>query len=177
MKEICSVILVYLIISCGFLFSLCGQTGQIPMGDGSGDGFQFLWNFWWTKQALLSEQTLFFTEDLFAPLGTPLVLHTLSPTNGILSIPFQWLFPTPQGVIVAYNTLVIGHFVFLASIVHLFCRYLGSTHLSALIAALLVAFLPYRLYHLHHINLLSTGWLITAIWALHTINGKHAFRN
>jgi hypothetical protein len=167
MRSFLSVILFYTITSVLFLLPLIqGCTSQIPAGDGSYDGYQFLWNLWWVRMVFEGDGSLFYTELLFAPHGTPLVLHSLSPANGLFSLPIQYIFNDHRGLIAALNLLTIGHFIFLACTIHILCRKIDCSSLASIGAALLITFLPYRLHHLHHLNLLSTGWLVLAMYAL-----------
>ncbi|MEK6277995.1 MAG: hypothetical protein AABM29_08285 [Actinomycetota bacterium] len=45
------------------------------------------WNFWWVKEQLFSLGNPFATDDIFAPVGTQLGFHTLSPLAGWLLAP------------------------------------------------------------------------------------------
>ena len=167
MRTVLSIIGIHICICVVFLFPLVqGLTTHIPAGDGSHDGYQFLWNLWWVRTVFEGEESLLYTHHLFAPHGTPLALHSLSASNGFLSLPIQWLINDHKGLIAALNILTIGHFVFLSSMIHALCRKLECSHLISLSAGILIAYLPYRIHHLHHLNLLSTGWLVLALYAL-----------
>ena len=167
MRTFTLIILAHLAVCILFLFPvLQGLSTHIPAGDGSHDGYQFLWNLWWVRRFVEGEGSLLYTHLLFAPHGTPLVMHSLSASNGLLSLPIQYLIPDHHGRIVALNLLTIGHFAFLSSMIHLLCLRLKCTHIIGFAAAILIAYLPYRIHHLHHINLLSTGWMVVAIYAL-----------
>ena len=167
MRTVLLIIGVHICVCIAFLFPLVqGLTSHIPAGDGSHDGYQFLWNLWWVRTAAEGNESLLYTNLLFAPHGTPLALHSLSASNGVLSLPIQYLLNDHKGLIAALNILTLGHFVFLSSIIHALCRKLECAHIISLAAGILVAYLPYRIHHLHHLNLLSTGWLVLAIYAL-----------
>ena len=167
MRTLLSVLLFYTITCALFLLPLIqGITTEIPAGDGSYDGYQFLWNLWWVRMVFEGKGSIFYTDLLFAPHGTPLVLHSLSPGNGWLSLPIQYIFSDHHGLIAALNLLTIGHFVLLACGIHLLCRKINCSHLASIGATVLLVFLPYRIHHLHHLNLLSTGWFVLALYAL-----------
>src|SRR5438876_9753268 len=77
------------------------------IGD-AGDSSQMLWNLWWVKRALVElHQSPFHTNLLFHPTGVNLWLHTLTPLNGVVSIPLQSAF----GLVPAYNALVVASFI------------------------------------------------------------------
>jgi hypothetical protein len=140
---------------------------HIATGDGSRDGFQFLWNFWWTKQAVLQpELDLYFTKFLFWPNGTPLLFHTLSPGNGFISIPIQLIWPETSGLIASLNILTLLQFSILGFSVQAICKHLGTSTVAAWTAAILAMFLPFRFYHVNHINLISHGWLSLCLFFL-----------
>ena len=101
MRTFLSILLFYTITCALFLLPLLqGVTSEIPAGDGSYDGYQFLWNLWWMRMVFEGEGSLFYTDLLFAPHGTPLVLHSLSPGNGWLSLPIQYIVHVASGIFV-----------------------------------------------------------------------------
>ena len=51
------------------------------LGAGFSDNANFLWNFWWMREALGSSERFFSTPYLFAPFGTDLTLHTHTALN------------------------------------------------------------------------------------------------
>src|SRR5215467_2632259 len=72
------------------------------LDDGTLDCFQFVWNFWWLRTALLElHVNPFFTRWLFHPEGVSLLFHTFSASLGLASIPFQLVLP--GGVVAAHN--------------------------------------------------------------------------
>ena len=167
MRTILLIIGVHIGICIGFLFPLVqGIATHIPAGDGSHDGYQFLWNLWWVRTAMEGSDSLLYTHLLFAPHGTPLALHSLSASNGFLSLPIQYFVNDHHGLIAALNILTLGHFAFLSAMIHALCRKLECSHVIGFTAGILIAYLPYRIHHLHHLNLLSTGWLVLALYSL-----------
>lgn len=133
------------------------------LGDGSGDEFQFLWNFWWLREALERGENPLFTDLLFWPEGTPLVYHTLSPGNGILSLPIQYLWPGTPGLVASLNLTVLLSFALTGLATWLLARTLRVPGGWALLAGVLVSFSPYRLWHISHVNLLSTWQALLAL--------------
>ena len=62
------------------------------LDDGMLDGFQFVWNLWWVRAALLDLHTSpFYTRHVFFPAGVDLFWHSLSFTTGLLSTPLALL--------------------------------------------------------------------------------------
>jgi hypothetical protein len=158
--------LVCTLLSFVFLHPLIlNMTSHVPTGDGSRDAFQFLWNFWWTGQALFNgELDIYFTNFLFFPDGTSLLFHTLSIGNGVVSIPMQILWGGIAGLVGSLNVLTFLHFVLVGLGVCLIARHLGASDLGCYTGSVLAMFLPFRIHHLNHINLISHGWLILCLY-------------
>lgn len=155
-----TVIFLYLLFTLIFTFPLFLHIStSTPFADGSGDQFQSMWTLWWFKTALLKLQTNFlYTNFMYYPHGTSLVYH-VSVFLGLLALPFQYLFDTPSNLIVSHNVILIFTFVFSAFGGYLLTKYLIKDRVTAFICGLLFAFCPYRLWHLNHLNLLSTEWI------------------
>lgn len=65
------------LLAIAISYPLILNLGTHIPGAGAGDNVAFLWNFWWFRYALAEPgAAFFFTDRLFAPFGTPLVLHT-----------------------------------------------------------------------------------------------------
>jgi hypothetical protein len=73
-------------------------TSAIPGGQvASVDGWQNVWNLWWTQVALVSAQNPFFSDLIFYPLGAPLYLQTLGISNGLLALPVTAIWGPTAG--------------------------------------------------------------------------------
>jgi hypothetical protein len=99
----------YLVCSLLMLIPILPHfTQAIPGGPVAAvDGWQNVWNLWWTQQALANGTNPFYTNYLYYPDGIPLHLHTLNISNGLLVLPITTLF----GPIAGYNTAVLLAFV------------------------------------------------------------------
>jgi len=54
---------------------------------GDTDGYENLWNDFWTKTALLKGHNPFFTDYMYYPFGISLRYHTLHPLTALLALP------------------------------------------------------------------------------------------
>lgn len=133
---------------------------DVATGDGWGDSYQNLWNLWWVGHALGGGESLYQTDLLFWPERTSLLFHTLTPANGVLSLPLQWLAPGVGGLVAALNLLTLLSFALTGLAAHLIARDHGASPLGAWSAGFLAMSLPYRFWHLNHLNLLSTQWAL-----------------
>jgi hypothetical protein len=138
-------------------------TTHLPTGS---DGWQYLWNLWWMKTALVDLHTNpFHTDLLYYPYGVSLYFDTLTPLLGVISVPLQLAglsLPT------VYNLLVGLSFVGAGYGTYLLVRRLTGRRPAAFVAGLVFAFCPYHFAHLRgHLNLVSLQWLpfyVLALW-------------
>ena len=151
----------------GLVLHLASHT---PTGDGTGDSYQNMWYLWWVGRALRSGSDIYHTDRLFWPVGTSLVLHTLTPANGVLSLPVQMLWTGTHGLLASYNLLTLASFALTGLGVHLLARDHGASLVGACTAGALAMSVPYRFVHLNHLNLLSTQWcVITLVLLMRTL--------
>lgn len=131
-------------------------------GDGI-DSFQNMWNMWWLKQALLGRLNPYETPYLYYPHGASLLLHTLNPINGFLSLPIHAIF----GLVVAYNVMVFASLALSGYAAYLLAYDVIRDRLPALIAGTAFLCSGYMLAQaMNHLNLVSAEFLIFAILAV-----------
>jgi hypothetical protein len=137
-------------------------TTRLPDGT---DGWQYLWNLWWMKTALVDLHTSpFHTPYLYYPYGVSLYFDTLTPLLGVISIPLQLAGLTLPTI---YNLLVGFSFVGAGYGTYLLVRHLTGDRRAAFVAGLIFAFCPYHFAHLRgHLNLVSLQWLPFYVLAL-----------
>lgn len=88
-KEYLVVFSITSILSIGFTYPLVPKFGEGQIARG-GDYYQFLWNFWYVKEALFNNDlSLLFTNTQYHPTGTTLSFHDLTLHWSILSVPLQ----------------------------------------------------------------------------------------
>ena len=78
----------------------------------TGDGIDdpaLAWNLWWVKVRLVDQLApdIFHAGWMFHPIAINLAFYTLTPLNGLLSIPLQ----TGFSLVVANNLLLLSSFV------------------------------------------------------------------
>ena len=147
-------------------------SGQVP-GTGPGDNLQFVWNFWWMRKALASGLDLYQTSFMFAPVGTSLTLHTLTPLPAFVAATLLAKLP----VVMAMNvTILVSLFL------NGFCAYLLAWRVTgdrgaAIIGGLTFGGSSYLAGHLHgHFNL-TGAWTVPlfAMAALEAMKGRKAW--
>ena len=137
-------------------------AGQMPVGP---DPVIDLWTLdWLTGHAL--EPGQLFHGNVFHPFPYAALHSDLSLGTALLALPLRPFLGDPVPL---YNA---GLLLALAFGGWAFCRLVDELtgRLSAgLLAGVLAAFGSHQLYHVYHLNLLSTGWLALLLLALHRL--------
>jgi hypothetical protein len=135
---------------------LAARLGSHLPGAGFSDNANFLWNFWWMREALGSGERFFFTPYLFAPFGADLTLHTHTALNAFAG----------ATLLERVSPLTAMNVTILASLfLNAFCAYLLAWRITrdagaAAIAGLVFGGSPYLAAHLNgHFNLTS-AWTL-----------------
>lgn len=103
-----SVLLFYALLALLLTWPLAAHfTTHLP-GDGIDDP-SLAWNLWWMKARLVDQLNLdiFHADWMFWPIGINLGFYTLTPLNGLLSVPLQ----TSLSLVVASNLVLLSSFV------------------------------------------------------------------
>jgi hypothetical protein len=138
---------------------------------GGGDAYQFYWNLWWVKRALLERHANpYVIDDVFYPYGATLYFHTLNLLQDVLALPISLALGLPA----AYNSLVLlagtlsGYGAYRLAFYVLAhdidpdgtAAHPQSARLAAWVAGAAFTFSSYRFVHLlGHLDLVSTQWL------------------
>ncbi|MEZ4868619.1 MAG: interleukin-like EMT inducer domain-containing protein [Caldilineaceae bacterium] len=156
----------YALLVCGLTWPLLRYfTTHVP-GDGIDDP-SLAWNLWWIKARLVDQVNpdIFHVGWMFHPLTINLGFYTLTPLNGLLSIPLQSAF----SLVIANNLLLLSSFVLGGGGAYLLARqelaqacYGPQTaHYAALVAGMIYAFGSSKLFYasLGQFNIASSQWL------------------
>jgi hypothetical protein len=105
-----------------------------------------------------------------APIYFP-YLRTLAFSENLFGVaflvaPVYWISGNP---VLTYNIAFLFAFTLAGTGTYVLVRELTSSRVAAAIAGVYYAFCPYRMAQaqLSHIQMLATGWLPLALWALH----------
>ncbi|MEV6241755.1 hypothetical protein [Lentzea sp. NPDC051838] len=79
------------------------------------------------------------------------------------------------GAIFRYNVAYVLAFALAFTGAYLLAKQLGSSWQGAALAGIVFAWAPWRVTHIHHLNVLSTGGIALALWALARGHG-YSFR-
>jgi len=120
------------------------------------DGYQMVWDLWWVRHAIVDlHQSLFTTGYLHYPYGTSLLLHSLMPFNGLLSIPLAAVLTEIQ----VFNMFVILAFAGSGLTAFWLCWKVTRSYWPSIAGGFAFAFCSYRWAHsFGHLHLISTEW-------------------
>ena len=83
---------------------------------------------------------------------------------GFLVAPVYWVSRNP---VLTYNIAFLFSFVVAGAGMYLLVRSLTRSRSAAAVAGAAYAFCPFRLAQIAHIQMVATGWMPIALWALH----------
>ncbi|MFZ2487903.1 MAG: interleukin-like EMT inducer domain-containing protein [Anaerolineae bacterium] len=131
----------------------------------AGDGIDdpaLAWNLWWIKHSLVDQpQNPFLSRWMFYPIGINLAFYTLTPLNGLLSIPLQ----SAWNLVPAVNLSLLSSFILGGYGTYLLALTMMGrgrhAHRAALLAGLFYAFASSKLFYasLGQYNIASSQWV------------------
>lgn len=156
-------VLTFTALAVAFTWPLARHLGDSVPSD-LGDPLLNAWALGWDADRLKHGLRGFWDAPIFYPYR-----HTLAFSEHLLGIaifvaPIVWATGNP---LVAYNVAFIGSFVLAGIGMFVLARHLTGRTDAAWVAALVFAFTPARLGHLGHLQVLMSGWMPLALWALH----------
>jgi hypothetical protein len=162
-RRLCLVALVYVLLAVVLTWPLVRHlTDSIP-GD-PGDPLLNAWTLGWDADRLRHALHGIWDAPNFYPYH-----HTLAFSEHLLGIvvfvaPLVWTTGNP---LVAYNVAFILSFALAAFGMFVLTRELTGRDDAAWVAGLIFGFMPARLGQIGHLQVLMSGWLPLALWALH----------
>ncbi|MBP1738116.1 MAG: hypothetical protein H6Q48_409 [Deltaproteobacteria bacterium] len=175
-QDVCLPLLFFALISLVMVGPHVLPPTQITrFGYAPQDSYIFLWDFWWTKQAVLALKNPYWTDLLFYPSGTTLTFHTYPLAYGLFSLPFQLIAKGTAGLVVAFNTVIFLSFVLSGFGAYRLAVYLTGSTPAGLLAGLMYAFIPFHLINMVSLNLLAMEFLPFFVLALLRLKEKPTF--
>ncbi len=163
-------------VALALTWPLALHPASTVLDDDSFDAFQFVWNLWWVREALVDLHTNpFFTRYLFYPQGISLVLHTFSPVLGLASVPLQLLLP--GGVVTAHNVLVMAAPALVVVATGLLAREVTGDPWAALAAGLAASVSTAMVWFLPTIYLTCTYLVAALLWAWWRMHSRRRARD
>ena len=147
------IIFLYAILTILLTYPAVFLPNAVP---GLGDVYFYLWDVWWFKKAFLSLLSPYWTPYLFHPSGLSLAFSTITPLNGIISIPLLFVFNVAR----TYTILWLFSFFLAGYGTYHLVNYLTKNPTASFVAGIIFMFSPYHFAHaLGHLSLISIGWI------------------
>ncbi len=156
------VALVYLVLTVALTYPLVFHLNDHVIGNGTADVWQFPWNNFIFRERILSGKDPYFTDRIFYPVGTSLLLHTNTEVNSVLGLalsPFlSELGQMNVGLLLSGFLSALG--------TYLLTKRLTGSFAGALFAGIAFAFCPFRITrYFGHINFALTQIIPFGLWA------------
>lgn len=163
----------YILLTLLLTWPLAAYFTTHTTGDGIDDP-ALAWNLWWIKERIVVQLNpdIFHVGWMFHPIQINLAFYTLTPLNGLLSIPLQLGFSP----IIANNLLLLASFVLSAFGAFLLVLDQGKRlfaagvpspigWMAALLASVIYAFASAKLFYagLGQFNITSSQWIPFAV--------------
>lgn len=118
-----------------------------------GDSYVFVWDVWWFRKAVFGGLNPYFTDWLFYPHGSGLIMHGFTPVLGLLGLALG-------GDVVGVNAGLLLSCAFSGLGAYLLARRWVRSPALALLAGFVFTYSPYKLERLtQHFNLQLTATL------------------
>lgn len=140
------------------------------------DGWQNVWNLWWTHRALMAGESPFYTRMIFYPEGADLTGQTLSITNGLLALPVTALF----GPVAGYNFTLVTSFVLAGLGGYALAREVTGRPAAAFVGGLVLAFGPFHMTKVWdgQLELIAIHWLpLYVLFLVRAAGGRGQWRD
>ncbi|HXF63673.1 MAG TPA: hypothetical protein VNK95_18765, partial [Caldilineaceae bacterium] len=158
-------LVLYTLLSLALTWPLARRFASHVPGDGIDDP-ALAWNLWWIKTRLVDQVTLdiFHVGWMFHPIGINLAFYTLTPLNGLLSVPLQ----TALRLVIANNLVLLSSFILGGYGAYLLCLEVWPAQgnprahrAAALCAGAIYAFASSKLFYaaLGQFNIASSQWI------------------
>ena len=141
----------YLLLFAAMTWPLAARCTTACAYVPNSDAYQFLWNTWHLRAAVLGGQNPLFTDYLFYPTGSWLIMHGYTPVFGIANLLLNNNF-------LALNAVTALSFALSGAGAYRLARRWVAHPVLCLLVGVFFAFSPYKLQRLpEHYNLLLTA--------------------
>lgn len=139
-----------------------------------GDPLFISWNLAWDVHKFFTDPLHLFEANIFFPNHNTLAYSEHLVGLAIFVIPVLLLIDKP---IVSYNVLALFSFVLSGYGTYLFSFYLTKNKLAAVVAGIIFAFFPYKIFQFGHLHVISTQWIPFAFLFLYRFFEYRDYKN
>ncbi|MEP6917559.1 MAG: discoidin domain-containing protein [Acidobacteriota bacterium] len=129
-----------------------------------GDALYNSWVLAWVADRAAHGMAGVWDSPVFYPYRTTLAFSDPMLAIGLPFAPAYWVSRNP---LVLHNVAVWSSFVIAGTGGYALGRDLTGRRSAGIVCGALAAFVPYRLSHLSHVQILMAGWLWWAVWSVH----------
>jgi hypothetical protein len=176
-KEIAKALAIFSILAVAMTWPLARHlTDHLPSDIPSdfGDPLYAVWIMDWDIHALESGFKDFWNGNIFFPHQGTVLYMDYYFALALLAFPLAALF---HNIIFSYNILFILSFVLCALGIYLLVYYLTRVRAAAVVAGIVIAFCPFRMAHIGHIELLYFAWIPFCFLFLHRFFDNPSYGN
>lgn len=131
------------------------------------------WIISWDAQSLAHGLRGLWQAPIFFPYHDTLAFSENLLGLGFLVAPVYWI---SRNAVLTYNVAFLASFVCAGVGMYLLVRSLTGSRAAAAVAGAAYAFGPFRMAQIAHIQMVATGWMPVALWALHEYFSTRARR-
>ena len=147
-----------------FWWPLPSRAATVTIAQPFGDPLLNAWTLAWDADRILHGFSNFWTGLFFYPYPDTIAYSEHLLGIAIFTAPVQWLTGNP---ILAFNLATIGSTMLAGTGMFLLVRELTGRFDAALLAGVAFACSPYRVPLASHLQVLVSGWMPVALYALH----------
>ncbi len=172
-KEIAKALVLFSVLAVAMTWPLASHMTDHLASD-LGDPLYHVWLLDWDIHGLKTGFKDFWSGNIFFPHQDTVLYADYLPGLALLAFP---LILISGNLILSYNVLFILSFILCALAMYLLVYYLTRVRAAALVAGMAIAFCPFRMSHISHIELLFFSWTIFCFLFLHRFFDKPSCGN
>lgn len=163
------VIALFLAITVAYTGPLVFNAGDHVMEAAAGDTMFNMYVMSWTANSLVTNPLNLYNATIFYPNRYTLAYSDLALTNSLIALP---VLGATGNITLAFNFVIIISFLISSFGAFLLVDYLARDKIAAFAGGVIFGFALYKLAHLPHMQVLSTGYIPLALLCLHAYTEK-----
>ncbi len=151
-----------------FIAFTMAMLWPLPLHAGSsvqdlGDPLYEIWTMRWVQHQVATDPSHLWDGNMGYPFADSLLFSEPRISTSVIAWPIQILSGND---VLSYNLMLMASYVVVGLGMALIVLEITSEAGPAVLTGFISAFVPYRYGHLSHLNLLSYGWGLLALWLL-----------
>jgi len=172
-KEIAKALVLFSVLAVAMTWPLARHLSDHLPSD-LGDPLYAVWIMDWEIQSLKAGLKNFWNGNVFSPHQGTVLYADYYPALTLFAFPLAAL---SHNLIFSYNVLFILSFILCAWGMYLLVFHLTRVRAAALVAGIVIAFCPFRMAHISHLELLYFAWILFCFFFLHRFFENPTYKN